>query len=114
SMAGQSTSINIQSNSSIGSGININNRSGADAAIQIDLSGTLSGNQNGSAALSIHSSAEGNSAFILNLDALSGSMGLQSYNDSRSGIATTNINIVNDINVEYSGASINNTGNGET
>ncbi len=41
-------------------------------------------------------------------------MGLQSYNDSRSGIATTNINIVNDINVEYSGASINNTGNGET
>ncbi|CNI68248.1 autotransporter protein [Yersinia pseudotuberculosis] len=114
SMAGQSTSINIQSNSSIGSGININNRSGADAAIQIDLSGTLSGNQNGSAALSIHSSAEGNSAFILNLDALSGSMGLQSYNDSRNGIATTNINIANDINVEYSGASINNTGNGET
>ncbi|WP_049601853.1 beta strand repeat-containing protein, partial [Yersinia similis] len=114
SMTGQSTSINIQSNSSIGNGININNRSGADATIQIDLSGTLSGNLNGSAALSIHSSAEGNSAFTLNLDALSGSMGLQSYNDSRSGIVTTNINIANDINVEYSGASINNTGNGET
>ncbi|SUP85818.1 autotransporter protein [Yersinia pseudotuberculosis] len=114
SMAGQSTSINIQSNGSIDNGININNRSGADATIQIDLSDMLSGNLNGSAALSIHSTAEGNSAFTLNLDALSGSMGLQSYNDSRNGIATTNINIANDINVEYSGASINNVGNGET
>ncbi|WP_032484388.1 hypothetical protein, partial [Yersinia pestis] len=54
------------------------------------------------------------STIILNIHAISGIAGIQSDNNSRYGTAITNVDIANDINVEYSGASIQNYSNSGT
>ncbi|PSH14183.1 autotransporter outer membrane beta-barrel domain-containing protein, partial [Yersinia pseudotuberculosis] len=113
-MTGQSTSINVQTNGSIGSGVYINNQSSDDSTIRVDLSGILSSGLSGTPALSIFSSADKDSTIILNTHAISGASGIYSDNYSQNGAAITKVDITGDINAEHSGASINNRGNGET
>ncbi len=113
-MIGQSTSTNVQANGSIGSGIYISSQSRDNSTIQVDLSGMLSSGLNGTPALSIDSLADNDSTIILNIHAISGIAGIQSDNNSRYGTAITNVDIANDINVEYSGASIQNYSNSGT
>ncbi|WP_054877578.1 autotransporter outer membrane beta-barrel domain-containing protein [Yersinia wautersii] len=114
SMIGQSTSTNVQANGSIGSGVYINNQSSDDSTIRVDLSGMLSSGLNGTPALAIYSLADNDSTITLNIHAISGIAGIQSDNNSRYGTAITNVDIANDINVEYSGASIQNYSNSGT
>ncbi|MBF2011294.1 autotransporter adhesin YapJ, partial [Yersinia pestis] len=111
---GQSSSINVQTNGSMGSGINISNHSGADSTVQVDVSGTLFGDLNGSPALLIYSSAENNSTILMNINTIFGDVGIRSDNTSFNGTAITNVDIANDINATYSGATINNSGSGGT
>ncbi|BFI60951.1 autotransporter adhesin YapV [Yersinia pseudotuberculosis] len=114
SMIGQSTSTNVQANGSIGSGVYINNQSSDDSTIRVDLSGMLSSGLNGTPALAIYSLADNDSTITLNIHAISGIAGIQSDNNSLYGTAITNVDIANDINVEYSGASIRNYSNSGT
>lgn len=107
---GQSTSINVQTNGSMSNGINIYNQSAADSTIQVDASGMLSGDLNGTTALYISSFAEGDSTVSVNTQAISGLVGIESQNYSNSGTTITNIDIAGDINVNNSAAVIYNSG----
>lgn len=50
----------------------------------------------------------------MNINTIFGDVGIRSDNTSFNGTAITNVDIANDINATYSGATINNSGSGGT
>ncbi|VFS46853.1 Outer membrane protein IcsA autotransporter precursor [Budvicia aquatica] len=110
SAPGLSTTTLIKTNGTVNNGIWVENRRGAESTILVNITGVLSGGANGNAAIYLAASAEGDSSITLSSGAISANTGIQSHNLSHRGMANTYMTLTDDINVDSTGVSINNSG----
>ncbi|WP_428829305.1 beta strand repeat-containing protein, partial [Budvicia aquatica] len=111
---GLSAATVIKTNGTINNGIWVDNQSGADSTILVNISGVLSGGEDGNAAIYLNAFAEGDSSITLNTGAISSYAGIQSSNYSQSGTVNTDVTLAGDIHVDSTGVAINSSGNGDS
>ncbi|WP_029096171.1 hypothetical protein, partial [Budvicia aquatica] len=110
SATGLSTTTLIKTNGTINNGIWVDNQSGADSTILVNISGVLSGGENGNPAVYLNASVVGDSTITLNAGAISSYSGIQSSNTSQNGTANTDMTLAGDIHFDSTGVFISNTG----